>query len=61
MVSKKGSKRGSAGAKPGVKGLAAKRLTAAHSARVRGGKRADGTGGGNVVGGWDLIGNKVNA
>jgi type VI secretion system secreted protein Hcp len=24
-------------------------------------KRADGTGGGNVAGGWDLIGNKVNA
>jgi hypothetical protein len=28
---------------------------------VSGGKRADGTGGGNVVGGWDLIGNKVHS
>ena len=26
-----------------------------------GGKKADGTGGGNVTGGWDLIGNKVHA
>jgi hypothetical protein len=26
-----------------------------------GGKRADGTSGGNVVGGWDLIANKVHA
>jgi hypothetical protein len=26
-----------------------------------GGKRPDGTGGGNVAGGWDLIANKVHA
>ena len=26
-----------------------------------GGKRPDGTGGGNVAGGWDLMANKVHA
>lgn len=26
-----------------------------------GGKKADGTGGGNVAGGWDLVANKVHA
>ena len=26
-----------------------------------GGKRRDGTGGGNVAGGWDLMANKVHA
>jgi bacteriocin-like protein len=30
-------------------------------ALVSGGKRADGTVGGNVAGGWDLVSNKVNA
>ncbi len=61
MASKKGSKRAPSAAKRGIKGLAAKRLTANQAVSVRGGRRADGTGGGNVAGGWDLVGNKVNA
>ncbi len=62
MASKKGSKKAPSGSKSGIKGLAAKRLSAHQATAVRGGgKRKDGTGGGNVAGGWDLIGNKVNA
>ena len=28
---------------------------------IKGGKKAVGTGGGNVAGGWDLVGNKVHS
>ncbi|HEY7028551.1 MAG TPA: hypothetical protein VH438_13120 [Gemmatimonadales bacterium] len=39
----------------------AKDLAPRHAGSVKGGKKADGTGGGNVAGGWDLTGNKVHA
>jgi len=59
MVSSKGPNGKSAAKRRRTKGLA-KRLTAAQAAGIRGGgkKRADGTGGGTVVGGWDVVANK---
>jgi hypothetical protein len=38
-----------------------KSLSVKSAQSVKGGKRADGTGGGNVAGGWDLISNKKRA
>jgi hypothetical protein len=61
-------------AKRNLKTLQAKKVSARKAAKVRGGgivdmvqslvnkpKRPDGTGGGNVSGGWDLTGNRVNS
>ncbi len=36
-------------------------LTEKELSRVTGGRKHDGTGGGNVAGGWDLVANKVHA
>jgi hypothetical protein len=58
MVAKKKAAKG----KGQAKRKAVRNLSPKASSQVRGGgKRKDGTGGGNVAGGWDLIGNKVNA
>ena len=63
MTSKKRSKAARSSEKGRVKGLATKTLKASQATTVRGGgkKRADGTGGGNVAGGWDLVANKVHS
>ena len=59
-MSRKSTKKASKGRLAGKRGL--KDLTARAARAVKGGgKRADGTGGGNVAGGWDLVANKVHA
>jgi hypothetical protein len=58
-MSRKSTKKASTGRPAGKHAL--KDLTAQASRAIKGGKRADGTGGGNVAGGWDLTGNKVHS
>ena len=59
-MSRKSSQKASKGRPVGKRAL--KDLTPRAARAVRGGgKRADGTGGGNVAGGWDLAANKVHA
>lgn len=58
MVAKKKASKGKGQVK---KRKTVRSLSLKAASQVRGGKRADGTGGGNVAAGWNLIGNKVHA
>jgi hypothetical protein len=59
-MSRKSTKKASKGRPAGKRAL--KDLTPQAARAIKGGgKRADGTGGGNVAGGWDLVGNKVHS
>jgi hypothetical protein len=62
MTSKRRSKAARSSEKVRAKGLATKSLKASQANTVKGGgKRAGGTSGGNVAGGWDLLANKVHS
>jgi hypothetical protein len=61
MSSKRGAKKARRTGKGRIKGLSLRALGPDQVNVVKGGKRADGTGGGNVAGGWDLVANKVHS
>jgi len=58
-MNRKSTKKASTGRLTGKRAL--KDLTPQAARAIKGGKKADGTGGGNVAGGWDLVGNKVHS